>query len=143
MLGLANAARALVNGETLIKSISANKVELVLIANDASDNTKKKITDKYKDSIVKLLKKKKLIEDLTLDELLTRYNLNYKDKGLTKFFDKLSEVDKRTILIDSLKNNILANKTSLYLGLYKASKHGVKKNKKASTKNKVKKNKKK
>lgn len=46
MLGLANAARALVNGETLIKSISANKVELVLIANDASDNTKKKITDK-------------------------------------------------------------------------------------------------
>ena len=29
MLGLANAARALVNGETLIKSISANKVELV------------------------------------------------------------------------------------------------------------------
>ena len=43
MLGLANAARALVNGETLIKSISANKVELVLIAND---NTKKKITDK-------------------------------------------------------------------------------------------------
>ena len=26
MLGLANAARALVNGETLIKSISANKV---------------------------------------------------------------------------------------------------------------------
>lgn len=98
---------------------------------------------KYKDSIVKLLKKKKLIEDLTLDELLTRYNLNYKDKGLTKFFDKLSEVDKRTILIDSLKNNILANKTSLYLDLYKASKHGVKKNKKASTKNKVKKNKKK
>ena len=80
---------------------------------------------------------------LTLDELLTRYNLNYKDKGLTKFFDKLSEVDKRTILIDSLKNNILANKTSLYLDLYKASKHGVKKNKKASTKNKVKKNKKK
>ena len=59
---------------------------------------------KYKDSIVKLLKKKKLIEDLTLDELLTRYNLNYKDKGLTKFFDKLSEVDKRTILMDSLKN---------------------------------------
>lgn len=43
MLGLANAARALVNGETLIKSISANKVELVLIANDASDNTKRKL----------------------------------------------------------------------------------------------------
>ena len=41
------------------------------------------------------------------------------------------------------ENNILANKTSLYLDLYKASKHGVKKNKKASTKNKVKKNKKK
>ena len=43
MLGLANAARALVNGETLIKSISANKVELVLIANDASDTQKRKL----------------------------------------------------------------------------------------------------
>ena len=94
---------------------------------------------KNKNSIVKLLKKKKLIEELTLDELLTRYNLNYKDKGLTKFFDKLSEEDKRTILIESLKNNILANKTSLYLNLYKANKNNVKKNKKSNSKNKSKK----
>ena len=90
-----------------------------------------------------LLRKRKSIEDLSYEELLTRYKLNYKDKGLTKFFDKLSEEDKRTILIDSLKNNILANKTSLYLDLYRASKTSVKKNKKSSTKNKVKKNKKK
>ena len=94
---------------------------------------------KNKNSIVKLLKKKKLIEELTLDELLTRYNLNYKDKGLTKFFDKLSEEDKRTILIESLKNSILANKTSLYLDLYKASRTSVKKNKKSNSKTKSKK----
>ena len=44
LLGLANVAKGIVSGETLIKSIAATK--LVVIANDASANTKKKITDK-------------------------------------------------------------------------------------------------
>ena len=46
LLGLACAARKIVSGETLLKSIRSQKVHLVLIANDASDNTKKKLTDK-------------------------------------------------------------------------------------------------
>lgn len=46
ILGLANAARKIVTGETLIKKIRAKKVSLVLIAENASENTKKKITDK-------------------------------------------------------------------------------------------------
>lgn len=46
LLGLANVAKGVVSGETLIKSISANETKLVIIAHDASDNTKKKITNK-------------------------------------------------------------------------------------------------
>ena len=46
LLGLANVAKGIVSGETLIKSIAANETKLVVIANDASVNTKKKITDK-------------------------------------------------------------------------------------------------
>ena len=41
ILGLANAARKIVTGETLIKKIRAKKVSLVLIAENASENTKK------------------------------------------------------------------------------------------------------
>ena len=46
LLGLAYVAKGIVSGETLIKSIAANETKLVVIANDASANTKKKITDK-------------------------------------------------------------------------------------------------
>ena len=46
LLGLANVAKGIVSGETLIKSIAANETKLVIIANDASENTKKKLTDK-------------------------------------------------------------------------------------------------
>ncbi|OCN05672.1 50S ribosomal protein L7ae [Erysipelotrichaceae bacterium MTC7] len=45
-LGIANVARKLAYGETLIEKIRAKKCYLVLIAEDASDNTKKKIMDK-------------------------------------------------------------------------------------------------
>lgn len=45
-LGLASRARKIVTGEILIKKIRANEVYFVIIANDASDNAKKKLTDK-------------------------------------------------------------------------------------------------
>ena len=41
LLGLANVAKGIVSGETLIKSIAANETKLVVIANDSSANTKK------------------------------------------------------------------------------------------------------
>lgn len=47
-LGLASRARKIVTGETLIKEIKANRVDFVIIASDASNNTKKKISDKCK-----------------------------------------------------------------------------------------------
>lgn len=45
-LGLASRARKIVDGEILIQKIRTKKVYLVIIAEDASANTKKKITDK-------------------------------------------------------------------------------------------------
>ena len=41
-LGLAARARKIVTGETLITKIRSNEVEFVIIASDASDNTKKR-----------------------------------------------------------------------------------------------------
>ena len=46
MLGLASRARKITSGETLIHDIRNKKVHYVIIADDASDNTKKKIIDK-------------------------------------------------------------------------------------------------
>ena len=46
LLGLASRARKLQTGDSLLKAIRQKKVELVLISNDASDNTKKKFEDK-------------------------------------------------------------------------------------------------
>ena len=46
LLGLASRARKIVTGETLIKKIRTNAIHLVIIASDASDNTKKKFIDK-------------------------------------------------------------------------------------------------
>lgn len=45
-IGLACRARKVVTGETLITKIRSQEVDFVIIATDASDNTKKKITDK-------------------------------------------------------------------------------------------------
>ena len=46
VLGLAARARKIVTGETLLTKIRSKKVFLVVIASDASDNSKKKIIDK-------------------------------------------------------------------------------------------------
>ena len=46
LLGLAMRGRKLATGESALKSIQSGKAHLVLIASDASDNTKKKYIDK-------------------------------------------------------------------------------------------------
>ncbi|MGL5540468.1 MAG: L7Ae/L30e/S12e/Gadd45 family ribosomal protein [Erysipelotrichaceae bacterium] len=45
-LGLAARARKIATGEQVLKSIQSQSAKLVIIAADASDNTKKKLTDK-------------------------------------------------------------------------------------------------
>ncbi|MGL5978016.1 MAG: L7Ae/L30e/S12e/Gadd45 family ribosomal protein [Erysipelotrichaceae bacterium] len=46
LLGLAMRARKAVSGDSVLKSIQNRSAKLVIIAGDASDNTKKKLTDK-------------------------------------------------------------------------------------------------
>jgi Ribosomal protein HS6-type (S12/L30/L7a) len=46
LLGLAAASRSIVIGETIIKTIRNGQCKYVVIANDASDNTKKRFIDK-------------------------------------------------------------------------------------------------
>lgn len=46
LLGLASRARKISTGDILLKDIRSHKVNLVIIASDASDNTKKKYKDK-------------------------------------------------------------------------------------------------
>lgn len=46
LLGLAARARKISSGSTLIEDIRNKKVKFVIICEDASDNTKKKISDK-------------------------------------------------------------------------------------------------
>lgn len=48
LLGLAMRARKLATGESALKSIQSQKAHLVIIAEDASDNTKKRYVDKCK-----------------------------------------------------------------------------------------------
>lgn len=49
LLGLANRARKIVSGEELVvKEVRQQKVKLVLLSQDASNNTAKKVTDKCK-----------------------------------------------------------------------------------------------
>ncbi len=48
-LGLCQRANGLISGEeNVISAIQANKIFYLFLANDASENTKKKITDKAK-----------------------------------------------------------------------------------------------
>ena len=46
LLGLATRARKTVSGEMILNAIRGNTAKLVIIADDASENTKKKLIDK-------------------------------------------------------------------------------------------------
>ena len=54
------------------------------------------------------------LDKMNYDKLLVKYNNLFEEKGITKNFLKLSEDVRREILIISLKENKLANKTDLY-----------------------------
>jgi ribosomal protein L7Ae-like RNA K-turn-binding protein len=60
LLGLANRARKIISGEELaVKEIRGGRAKLVLLSEDASANTKKKITDKCNSYHVPI----KMVED--------------------------------------------------------------------------------
>lgn len=85
---------------------------------------------KKKDNIIKFINNYRKLENMSYDKLLDKYfNIN-EDKGITKFYDKLSEDIKKEILIEALTNNILINKTNKYLEIYRSNKKKKKPNKK-------------
>lgn len=62
-LGLARRAGKVLIGETLVRAIAKNKIHLVLIASDASDNSKKMMINKckyYKTEYVIILTKEEM-----------------------------------------------------------------------------------
>lgn len=61
MLGIANRGRKILLGETAFASLANHKVHLLLVASDASENTKKKCLDKssyYKIDLIECGSKK-------------------------------------------------------------------------------------
>lgn len=88
-----------------------------------------------RDSIIKFVNSYRSLENMSYEKLLDKYFVINKDKGITKFFDKLSDDVKRDILIEALSNKVLVNKTSRYLDIYRSSR-------KKSSKKKAKKKKK-
>ncbi len=66
MLGLAMRARKVISGtESVVKALRAGTLHLVVLATDASENTKKKVRDKSSTYGVEVL------ETLTSDEIST------------------------------------------------------------------------
>ena len=55
-LGLAFRANKVITGESVLKGIRSKRVDLVIIASDASENTKKKYIDKCIIVVYNLLK---------------------------------------------------------------------------------------
>ncbi len=93
MLGLMIKAGKLISGEELvINNVRANKVELVLLATDASDNTKKKVNDKcktYNTKVLCLFTSDEMSNAIGKDN---RKVLGVLDKGFAKGF--LSKLEK-------------------------------------------------
>lgn len=85
---------------------------------------------KKRDFIVKFIKSINNLDNMSYDRLLGKYNDKYDNKGITNFYNKLGDDDKRLILIEALSKNILVNKTDRYIELYKKNKNNSKSSKK-------------
>ena len=84
-LGMCACARKISYGETLLKDIKNKKVYLVVVASDASDNSKKKIIDKciyYKCEYVVCLNKESITKSIGRVDLVS--SIGIKDYNLVK-----------------------------------------------------------
>lgn len=90
-----------------------------------------------RDSIINFINRYRSFDNMSYDKLLDKYFVINDGKGITKFFERLSDEVKKEILVEALSNNILANKTNKYLEVYKLSKKkGSKKKGNKNTKKK-------
>lgn len=84
---------------------------------------------KKKENIIRIINNYRKLENMSYDKLLNKYLIVNGNKGITKFYDNLSEDTKKEILIEALTNKILINKTNKYLEIYRLSKKKVTKKK--------------
>lgn len=86
-LGICACARQISYGETLLKDIKNKKICLVVVASDASDNSKKKIIDKcnfYKCDYVVCFDKDRITKSIGRVDLVSAVGI--KDYNLVKKF---------------------------------------------------------
>jgi ribosomal protein L7Ae-like RNA K-turn-binding protein len=84
-LGMCACARKISYGETLLKEIKSNKVYFVVVASDASDNSKKRIIDKctyYKCEYAICLDKDSITKSIGRVDLVSAVGI--KDYNLVK-----------------------------------------------------------
>jgi ribosomal protein L7Ae-like RNA K-turn-binding protein len=85
LLGLANRAGKVITGEDhIISHIRNNKVKLVIVASDASENTKKKYEDKCKYYQVSLVEYSTTVELSHAISKMNRVAVGVIDAGFTK-----------------------------------------------------------
>lgn len=93
-LGICACARKISYGETLLKDIKSKKVYCVVVASDASDNSKKKIIDKctyYKCEYVICFDKDSITKSIGRIDLVSAVGI--KDYNLVKKFRENIERD--------------------------------------------------
>ena len=93
-LGISACARKISYGETLLKDIKNKKVYLVVVASDASDNSKKRLIDKcdfYKCEYVVCLNKDSITKSIGRVDLVSAVGI--KDYNLVKKFKENIERD--------------------------------------------------
>ena len=93
-LGISACARKISYGETLLKDIKSKKVSLVVVASDASDNSKKRLIDKcnfYKCKYVVCLDKDSITKSIGRVDLVSAVGI--KDYNLMKKFKENIERD--------------------------------------------------
>lgn len=73
LLGLARSANKISFGEQVLSDIRSNVCKLVIISNDASENTKKKITDKAKYYNCKVV----FYDEIAMCNAVGKYNIKY------------------------------------------------------------------
>ncbi|CAD2076711.1 L7Ae/L30e/S12e/Gadd45 family ribosomal protein [Phocicoccus pinnipedialis] len=85
MLGLATRARKVTNGEELtLEAIKKNQVQLVFLASDAGDSTKKRIENKCKSKNIPLVTEFTKIELSMATGALNRVVIGVMDSGFRK-----------------------------------------------------------
>ncbi|RCK10940.1 DUF448 domain-containing protein [Bacillus licheniformis] len=106
LLGLANRARKVVSGEDLVvKEIRHSRAKLVLLADDASANTEKKVTDKCRhyDVPVKKVGDRVLLSEVSVDPTGKK---NGRGAYLTLDKDVILTAKKRNSLANQLQAQI-------------------------------------